>query len=66
MDWQPAGPPFFDDDGVFLSPVHAATHAIIVQGGFTDPPTEAQRMLRDGGTLAARARAWLVTNQGES
>lgn len=59
LDWLPAGPPFFDDDGWFLSPVHAATHAILVQGGFTDPATEAQRMLRDGGVLAERAQAWL-------
>lgn len=63
IDWEPAGPPFFDADGVFLSPVHAATHAVIVQGGFTDPYVEAERMLRSGGTLAVRARAWLEVAQ---
>lgn len=61
-DWQDAGPPFHDDDGLFLSPVHAATHAIVVQGGWTDPRTEANRMLRAGGVLAERAQVWLDEN----
>lgn len=60
MDWDAAGPPFFDDDGHFLSPEHAATHAIIVQGGSAHPHRDAHRMVRDGGVLRERAEAWLA------
>jgi hypothetical protein len=55
-----AGAPFFDDDGCFLGPEEAAAHAILVQGGFTTPEIEAERMIRDGGVSAERARAWLA------
>jgi hypothetical protein len=54
-------PPFADEHG-FLDPVTAAGHAVIVQGGFTTPPVEAYRMLRDGGIHAARALAWMEEN----
>lgn len=55
-----AGASFFDDDGYFLGPEEAAAHAILVQGGFTTPEIEAERMIRDGGVSADRARAWLA------
>ena len=51
-------PPFADEHG-FLDPVTAAGHAVIVQGGFSSPPIEAHRMLRDGGIGAQRALAWM-------
>jgi hypothetical protein len=51
-------PPFADEHG-FLDPVTAAGHAVIVQGGFTTPPIEAHRMVRDGGVMGERARAWM-------
>ena len=67
-DWEPA--PcipiglLFDADGLFLGPVEAATHAIVAQGGFTDPWIEAERMLKAGGVSAERATAWLAENPG--
>jgi hypothetical protein len=33
--------PFFDENGLPLSPVHAAVHVIAIQGGYTDPWREA-------------------------
>lgn len=49
---------FFDADGLLLDPVAAAVYAMS-HGGFTTPLIEAQRMIRDGGVLAERARRWL-------
>jgi hypothetical protein len=49
----------FRDEHGFYGPEEAARHAILVQGGFTTPPVEAYRMIRDGGMGAVRARAWL-------
>lgn len=57
LDWKPAAPPFLDEHG-FLSPVHAATHAVL-QGGVTDPEREAWRMVKDGGVSKDRAMTWL-------
>jgi hypothetical protein len=55
----PAGlGPFGDEDG-FYTPESAAAHAVDVQGGFSTPPIEAFRMIRDGGIAAERAVAWL-------
>lgn len=54
--WPPAV--YYDDDG-FLTPVHAATHVIFVQGGFSTAEIEAYRMVADGGVSAERARVWL-------
>jgi hypothetical protein len=51
-------PPFADEHG-FLDPAMAAGHAAIVQGGFTTPPIEAYRMVRDGGIGGQRALAWM-------
>lgn len=48
-----------DDDGRPFGPEEAALLAVAQQGGFTTPTIEAQRMLRSGGVLAERARAWL-------
>lgn len=53
------GPPFCDEHG-FRDPVLAAAHALMVQSGFTTPPIEAYRMIRDGGVAAERALAWLA------
>lgn len=50
---------YTDDDGLFLSPEHAAAHAILVQGGFTTAEIEPERMLRSGGVQAERAAEWL-------
>lgn len=58
-EWEPFGPPFCDEQG-FVSPEAAAAHAVLVQGGFSTPPVEAYRMLRDGGPAAERAGAWLA------
>jgi len=52
-------PPFGDEQG-FLNPETAAAHACIVQGGFSTPPIEAYRMVRDGGINAERALAWMA------
>jgi len=54
----PFGAPFCDEHG-FKSPEMAAAHAVMVQGGYSTPPIEAYRMLRDGGVGAERARAWM-------
>jgi hypothetical protein len=56
---EPFGPPFCDEHG-FKSPVMAAAHAVMVQGGFSTPPVEAYRMIRDGGVMRERALAWLA------
>jgi hypothetical protein len=53
--------PFGDEYG-FLDPERAAAHATIVQGGFSTPPIEAYRMIRDGGVGAERARTWLAAH----
>jgi len=67
-DWsdEPAtadGMPFgvFGDELGLIDPVQAARYAIVMSngGGFTTPPIEAYRMLRDGGVHAERALAWL-------
>jgi hypothetical protein len=58
---EPFGPPFCDEHG-FKSPVMAAAHAVMVQGGYSTPPIEAYRMIRDGGVAAERATAWLDEN----
>lgn len=50
----------YADDHGFVSPEMAAAHAIAVQGGFTTPPIEAYRMVRDGGVAAERALAWMA------
>lgn len=49
--------PFTDEHG-FLDPDAAAFHAIAVQGGFTTPEIECQRMISDGGVARERAMAW--------
>jgi hypothetical protein len=64
MDWEPAGPPFVDEEGWFLSPVHAATHAVLVQGGVTTPEREAYRMVKDGGVHRGQAIAWRAQEDG--
>lgn len=52
-------PPFGDEHG-FLNPEMAAAHAVVVQGGFTTPPIEAYRMLRDSdGVSRVRADRWI-------
>jgi hypothetical protein len=56
---EPFGPPFCDEHG-FRSPVMAAAHVTLVQGGWTTPPIEAYRMIREGGVAAERAKAWLA------
>ena len=48
------------DEHGFLSPVWAAIHASVIQGGFSTPPIEAYRMIHDGGVGAERALAWLA------
>lgn len=53
--------PFGDEHG-FRDPEAAAAHAVLVQGGYSTPPREAYRMLRDGGTGAERARTWLLAH----
>jgi hypothetical protein len=53
------GPPFCDEHG-FRDPVLAAAHALMVQSGFTTPPIEAYRMVRDGGVARERALAWMA------
>jgi hypothetical protein len=57
------GMPFgvFGDELGLLDPVKAAGYAVVMSngGGFTTPPIEAYRMLRDGGIHAERARAWM-------
>lgn len=55
---------FFWRDGTFKSPVLAAEHACLIQGGFSTPAIEAQRMIRDGGLGAISARAWLLSGAG--
>lgn len=50
---------YFHPDGSFRSPELAAEHAVLVQGGFSTPAIEAERMLRDGGLGALVARRWL-------
>jgi hypothetical protein len=41
------GDPFYFDEHGFRSPELAAHHACVVQGGYSTPPIEAYRMLRD-------------------
>lgn len=50
----------WEDEHGFLDPVKAAAHAVVVQGGFSTPPIEAYRMIRDGGVMRERALAWLA------
>lgn len=38
---------FFDEDGWFKSPEHAAAHAMIIQHGYSTPARECRRMLDD-------------------
>jgi hypothetical protein len=52
-------PSFFSDEHGFLDPEMAAEHAIHVQRGFSTPPIEAYRMVRDGGVGRDRALAWM-------
>lgn len=49
---------FFNTDGTFRSPELAALHATTVQGGFSTPHIEAERMIADGGLGAQAAREW--------
>lgn len=51
---------FFFPDGTFKSPEMAALHATSIQGGFSTPAIEAERMIADGGLGAIAARAWLA------
>lgn len=66
MDAADNGMPFgvFGDELGLLDPVKAAHYAIVMSNGagFTTPPIEAYRMLRDGGIHAERARAWMEEN----
>lgn len=57
--------PIFDDEGWFRGPVQAAFHATYVQGGFSTPEIEAERMIADGGVLKERAEAWLAQKERE-
>jgi hypothetical protein len=52
----------FGDDLGLYDPVAAARYAIVMSNGagFTTPPIEAYRMIRDGGIHAERALAWLA------
>jgi hypothetical protein len=50
----------YKDEHGFLGPEAAAAHAYLVQGGYSTPPIEAYRMIRDGGTARERALAWLA------
>ena len=54
----------FGDELGLLDPVRAAMYAIAMSGGkgFTTPPVEAYRMLRDGGVHEVRARAWMAAH----
>ena len=57
-------PLFFDADGRFLSVELAAQHAVMVQGGFTTPRIEAERMTRSRDEAeAAMGREWLERNR---
>ena len=60
-DMLPGFGPFGDDLGLY-DPVSAAQYAIVMSGGagFTTPPIEAYRMIRDGGVMRERALAWLA------
>jgi hypothetical protein len=48
------------DEHGFLNPEFAAVDAVLYQGGFSTPPIEAYRMIRDGGVSRDRALAWLA------
>jgi hypothetical protein len=50
----------YRDEHGFLDPEAAAAHATLVQGGYSTPPIEAYRMIRDGGVGAGRALSWLA------
>jgi hypothetical protein len=52
-------PSFFSDEHGFIDPERAAEHACVIQRGFSTPPIEAYRMVRDGGIGRDRALAWL-------
>jgi hypothetical protein len=56
-------PLFADEDG-FFDPEKAAAFVMVASlgKGFTTPPIEAYRMIRDGGTNAERARVWLTAH----
>lgn len=60
------GMPFgvFGDELGLFDPVRAAMYATVMSNGkgFTTPPVEAYRMLRDGGVHEVRARAWMAAH----
>lgn len=52
---------YFDADGLFKSVEDAATHAVVVQGGWTTARIEAERMARSSHPrVKAMGEAWLV------
>lgn len=53
---------YFHADGSFRSPELAAQHATLIQGGFSTPCIEAERMIRDGGLGRQVALDWLKAN----
>lgn len=59
-------PLFTDEDGFFLSPDAAAAHAIMVQGGFSTPQIEAERMISSGGVQRQRAIEWEAAQVAEA
>lgn len=52
-------PSAYHDEHGFLDPEKAAAHAIHVQRGYSTPPIEAYRMVRDGGVQKGRALIWM-------
>lgn len=52
----------YRDEHGFFGPEAASAHAELVQGGYSTPPIEAYRMVKDGGVGAQRALAWLAAN----
>lgn len=57
---------YFDADGRFRSVELAAQHAVIVQGGFTTPAIEAERMTRSRDPIeAAMGSTWIAEHAHE-
>lgn len=52
---------YFDSEGLFKSVEDAATHAVVVQGGWTTPRLEAERMTRSAHPrVRVMGEAWLA------
>lgn len=52
--------PIYGDENGFHDPETAAAHAQLVQGGFSTPDIEADRMVKEGGVARTRADVWRV------